>query len=270
LSWVRSTATIVSVFLVSLAFVLGLVTLLDCFKFQSVITDLAEQRAGIIIGRLHRSLETATDLGLNLRAIGLERIVTASTAAEAGRIENSYVFAIDDGTILYSSDPAAASTKVPPAWLAAQAASRDGEWRIMKGDHLVVGKRLDSALGMVAGGVVLDYSLAEVNASVATTRNQLVGFALLTFLAFGVLAVGGAIVAGREFRRTMAGLIEAIRFATEPRPLPASLNDSLRASLDRFRRTTLEAHDQLDRVEVALKTVSARDAGTPPPAKAVG
>jgi hypothetical protein len=266
----RSTATIVSVFLVSLAFVLALVTLLDYFKFQSAITDLAEQRAGIIIARVHKSLETAIDLGLNLRAIGLERIVKASTEAEGGRIENSYVFAADDRAIIYSSDPAATATKAASAWLAAQATAGDGEWQIRQGDHLVLGESLDSALAAAIGGVVLDYSLADVNARVAKTRDRLVISAVLTFVAFAILAVGGAIVATREFRKTIGGLTEAISFAAEPRPLPGSINDRLRSSVDRFRRTTSEAHDQLDRVEVALAIALARRDDPPPPAKAIG
>ncbi len=268
----RSTATIVSVFLVSLAFVLALVTLLDYFKFQSAITELAEQRAGIIIARVHKSLETEVDLGLNLRAIGLERIVKASTKAETGRIEASYVFAGDDAAIIYSSDPAAMATKAQPAWLAAQAATAgEGVWQIRQGDHLLIGERLDSALSAAVGGVVLDYSLADVNARVARTRNRLIGSAMLTFLGFAILAVGGAIVATREFRKTIGGLTEAISFAAEPRPLSGSINDPLRSSLDRFRRTTSEAHDQLDRVEVALAIALAKRGGdSVTPAKATG
>jgi hypothetical protein len=267
----RSTATIVSVFLVSLAFVLALVTLLDYFKFQSAITGLAEQRVGIIIARVHKSLETAIDLGLNLRAIGIERIVAASTEAEGARIKNSYVFAADGGAIIYSSDPAAVATKAAPAWLAAQAAAGDAEWRVRLGDHLLVGERLDSALAAAVGGVVLDYSLADVNGRVAAMRDHLIGSALVTFLAFAILAVGGAIVATREFRRTIGGLTEAISFAAEPPPpVSPSINDPLRSSLDQFRRTTSEAHDQLDRVEVALALALARRSDPAPPAKAVG
>lgn len=267
----RSTATIVSVFLISLAFVIALVTLLDYFKFQSAITELAEERAAVIIARVHSSLETAIDLGLNLRAIGLERIVGASTGAEGARIKNSYVFATDDGAIIYASDKAAAATKAAPAWLAAQAAAGDGEWRLKQGDHLFIGERLDSALAAAIGGVVLDYSLADVNARVIAMRDHLIGSALLAFLGFGILAVAGAMVATREFRKTIGGLTEAISFAAEPPPrVLGSINDPLRSSLERFRRTTCEAHDQLDRVEVSLAITLARRSDPAPSAEAIG
>jgi hypothetical protein len=257
--------------LISLGFVIALVTLLDYFKFQSAITELAEERAAVIIARVHSSLETAIDLGLDLREIGLDRIVKASTEAEGGRIKNSYIFAADDGTIIYSSDKAAAAAKAAPAWLAAQAAARDGEWRIRQGDSLLVGQRLDSALDAAVGGVVLDYSLKDVNASVAAMRDHLIGSALLAFLGFGILAVGGAMVATREFHKTVGGLTEAISFAAEPLPSTlGAINDPLRSSLERFRRTTSEAHDQLDRVEVSLAVTLARRSDPAPSAKAIG
>ena len=184
MSPLRSTATIASVFLVSLGFVLGLVTLLDCFKFQSTMTDLAERRIGIIIARVHHSLEAALDLGLNLRAIGIGRIIAGSTVAEDTRIKSTYVFSSEGGRIIFSSDPAAVGSEVDRGWLAAQAAAGDAVWRIKHGDHILVGERLDSDLADTVGGVVLDYSLEDVGARVAAMRDRLIWSAIVTFLVF--------------------------------------------------------------------------------------
>jgi hypothetical protein len=251
LSPLRSTATIASVFLVSLGFVLGLVTLLDCFKFQSTMTDLADRRIGIIIARAHNSLETAIDLGLNLRVIGIGRIIAGSTEAEDRRIKNTYVFSTETGRILFSSDPAVVGSAVDRNWLAAQAAAGAAVWRIKHDDHILVGERLDSDLADTVGGVVLDYSLEDVGARVAAMRNRLVWAAIVTFLVFSIVAVGGAIVVTREFRRILDGLAEAIGSAAAP-ATAMSIPDPILSSVDRFKRTTSEAHSQLDRVEDAL------------------
>jgi hypothetical protein len=252
LARLRSTGTIVAVFLVSLIFVLGLVTLLDYLKFQSSINDLAERRIGIIIDRVHHSLETAIDLGLNLRDLGVARTILGNTQAEDPRIKSITIFSLEDGRILFSSDAATVGAAVDQSWLGVQAAAADRVWRIKHDDRILVGQRLDSALAAAVGGLVLEYSLADVIARTAAMRDHLLSAALLTLLAFSVVAVIGAIVVTREFRGTLGGLTEAIGAAVVPHsgsgPIPASLF----SSVDHFRRTTSEAQSQLDRLENAL------------------
>src|SRR5579871_1661874 len=96
-----------SVFLVSLAFVLGLMTLLNLLKFQTVYNELAERHMGVILARYHRSLETAIDLGLDLGAIGADRMLAASTQSKDTRIKNTYIFNSESGRIVFSTDPTA-------------------------------------------------------------------------------------------------------------------------------------------------------------------
>ena len=55
----------------------------------------------------------------------------------------------------------------------------------------------------------------------------------------------------REFRRILDGLAEAIGSAAAP-ATAISIPDPILSSVDRFKRTTSEAHSQLDRVEDAL------------------
>jgi hypothetical protein len=252
LARLRSTGTIVAVFLVSLTFVLGLVTLLDYFKFQSTINDLAERRIGIIIDRVHHSLETAIDLGLNLRDLGVARTILGNTQAEDPRIKNITIFSLDDGRILFSSDASTVGAAVDQSWLGVQAAAADRVWRIKQSDRILVGQRLDSALADAVGGLVLDYSLADVIARTAAMRDHLVSAALLILLVFSVVAVIGAFVVTREFRGTLGGLTRAIGATAVPLSDSGPVPASLLSSVDHFRRTTSEAHSQLDRLEKAL------------------
>ena len=83
-------------------------------------------------------------------------------------------------------------------------------WRITHNDRILVGQRLNFALAAAVGGLVLDYSLADVIARTAAMRDHLVSAALLILLAFSVVAVIGAFVVTREFRGTLGGLTRAI------------------------------------------------------------
>ena len=112
----RATGTILAVFLVSLAFVLGLVTLLDYFKFQSSLNDLAQRRIGIITERVHHSLETAIDLGLNLRDIDVARTILGNTQAEDVRIKNITIFSSDGGKVACVTPSSAIRRTMRPAF----------------------------------------------------------------------------------------------------------------------------------------------------------
>jgi hypothetical protein len=265
----RSTSTIVAVFLVSLTFVLALVTLLDYFKFQQSINDLNQRRTGIIIERVHHSLETAIDLGLNLHDIGVARTILGNTQAEDARIENISIFSLEDGRILFASDATSVGKAVDPSWLSAQSAAGNKVWRVTRGDHVLIGERLDSALAAAVGGVVLDYSVGDVALHIAAMRDHLIWSAFLSLVAFSFVAIIGALVVTREFSRTVSGLAEAI---ASPAPSAAgTIPDSLVPSVDRFKRTTAEAHSQLDRLEDSLAPQPASPSPAEPRvARAVG
>jgi hypothetical protein len=267
LASMRSTATITAVFLASLTFVLGLVTLLNYFKFQSSFSDLAERRVGTITERIHGSLETAIDLGLNLRDIEVTRSILANTQAQDTRIENIFVFSTDNARIVFASDPAAIGGAADPGWLSAQASAKDGAWRIQAGNRVLIGRQLDSELAKNIGGVVLVYSLADVVARVDAMRDHLISNALATLAIFSVVAVLSAVLVTRDFRKTVSGLSDAIG-STEPEEGAAAVPESLLSSINRFRRVASEAQTQLDGFEEALadetpgeRTGASRQAG---------
>lgn len=256
LSSARSTAAIAAVLLISLSFVLGLLTLLNYFKFDSSLNEIAQRRIGIIIDRVNDSIEAAIRLGLNLEDIEVARTVIENTRAQDSRIESISIFSTDSARTIFASDPATIGTTVNSAWLNAQARATNGVWKIQTGGDVVFGRRLDSSLAEGIGGVVLTYSLADVSAHVDAVRGQLVWGALVTLGIFSVLAALGAIVATRDFRRTISGLSEAIGsgvVASDSTMLP----ESLRTAVDRFSGAASEARRQLDGFEEALAKQSA-------------
>jgi hypothetical protein len=251
LSSARSTATIAAVFLISLSFVLGLLTLLNYFKFDSSLNEISQRRIGIIIDRVHDSIEAAIRLGLNLEDIEIARTVIENTQAQDSRIQSISIFSTDSARTIFASDPAMVGAAANPVWLNAQARATNGGWRMETGGDVVFGRQLDSSLADGIGGVVLTYSLADVSARVDAVRDQLLWGALVTLGIFSVLAALGAIAATRDFRRTISGLAQAIN-SEEATPDSAILPESLRTAVDRFRGAASDAKRQLDGFEEAL------------------
>jgi len=247
----RSTLTIAAVLLVSLAFVLGLVTLLSYFKFESSLTTLAERRIGLIVEQARASIESVMRLGLKLEDIEAVRGVVEEARRRDPRIENIYVFRTDNARNIFSSDPTAIDAAVDPRWLGAQKASAHGLWRIQSGSRAVVGRRLDSSLAEGIGGIVVVYSLADVLARIATMRNNLILAAAVIFAGFGMVALVSAFFVTRGFRHAVGSLADAMGAADAP-VAGASLPASLQKSVDGFRDAATEAHLHLDRFEATL------------------
>jgi hypothetical protein len=248
----RSTATIAAVLLISLVFVLSLVTLLSYFKFESSLTAITERRVGLIVERAKNSIESVMRLGLKLEDIEAVRGIVEEAGGRDPRIENIHVFRTDRGRHVFASDTAEIDLPVDPAWLAAQAASADGSWRIQSGGRAVVGARLDSSIVEGIGGVAVTYSLVDVIVRIETMRDNLILAAAATVAAFSLIALISAPLMTRGFRRTLGSLADAIDGDTGSDPTAPRLPESLRESVEQFRTTAGEADRELDRLEAAL------------------
>jgi hypothetical protein len=248
----RSTATIAAVLLISLVFVLSLVTLLSYFKFESSLTAITERRVGLIVERAKDSIESVMRLGLKLEDIEAVRGVVEEARGRDPRIENIHVFRTDKARHVFASDTAEIDAPVDPTWLAAQAASTDGSWRIQSGGRAVVGTRLDSSIVEGIGGVAVTYSLVAVISRIETMRDNLILAALATVAAFALVALVSVPLISRGFRRTLGNLADAIDGDTGSETKATRLPESLRESVEQFRRTAGEADRELDRIEAAL------------------
>lgn len=253
----RSTATIAAVLLISLVFVLSLVTLLSYFKFESSLTAITERRVGLIVERAKDSIESVMRLGLKLEDIEAVGGIVEEARGRDPRIENIHVFRTDKARHVFASDTSEIGGPVDPAWLAAQAASTDGSWRIQSGGHAVVGTRLDSSIVDGIGGVAVTYSLVAVIGRIETMRDNLILAALATVAAFALVALISAPLMTRGFRRTLGNLADAIDGDAGAETRATGLPESLRESVEQFRRTAGEAERELDRIEAALAERSA-------------
>lgn len=248
----RSTATIAAVLLISLVFVLGLVTLLSYFKFESSLTAITERRVGLIVERAKDSIESVMRLGLKLEDIEAVRGIVEEARGRDPRIENIHVFRTDRASHVFASDTAEIGAPVDDAWLAAQTASADGSWRIQSGSRAVVGTRLDSSIVEGIGGVAVTYSLVDVIGRIETMRDSLILAALATVAVFSLIALVSAPLMTRRFRRTLSNLADAIGADAGSDSAPTHLPESLKESVEQFRRTAGEAGRELDRIEAVL------------------
>jgi hypothetical protein len=248
----RSTATIAAVLVVSLVFVLGLVTLLSYFKFESSLTTITERRIDLVVERARESIESVMRLGLKLEDIEALRGIVEEAKTRDARIETIHVFRTDNARNVFSSDPAAIDASVASHWLAAQAASPGGNWRIQSGNSAIVGRRLDSSIAEGVGGFVVVYSLADVIARIEAMRGRLLVAAAATVAAFAMIALVSAPLITRGFRRTLGNLADALGAARGSRGAHSGLPDSLRQSVEEFHETARHASHELDRLEAML------------------
>jgi hypothetical protein len=248
----RSTATIAAVLLISLVFVLGLVTLLSYFKFESSLTTITERRVGLIVERAKDSIESVMRLGLKLEDIEAVRGIVEKARGRDPRIANIHVFRTDSARHVFASDAAEINAPVDPAWLAAQTTSANGNWRIQSGGRAVVGTRLDSSIVEGIGGVAVTYSLVAVIGRIETMRDNLILAAAATVAVFSLIALVSAPLLTRGFRRTLGNLADAIGADAGSDATATRLPESLKESVEQFRRTAGEAGRELDRIEAAL------------------
>lgn len=246
--------------LLSLAFVILLVGLLNYFKFQSTYQELAERRIGIILERAELSIESAVGLGLGLEDIGAAQPILDAMPRQDERIESAAIFDARDGSTVFASPAGAIGAKIDPSWLSAQERAQNGRWRVMLDGSIVIGARLDSGYAEGIGGIAIVYSLAEVEAEIASIRGYL-AMAMATALGiFAVLSLIGLFFLTRRYRRTVTGIQKALTGEGEKDALP----DDLRAAVEGFGTITAEADRELGSLERAIlgdeKPVAARPA----------
>jgi len=235
--------------LLSLAFVILLVGLLNYFKFESTYEELAERRIGIILERAELSIESAVGLGLSLADIGAAQPILDAMPRQDERIESATIFDAKDGSVVFSSRADALGNSVDPAWLAAQARAPGGRWRVMLDGSVVVGARLDSGYAEGIGGIAIVYSLADVQAEIASIRGSLAMAMATAFAIFAVLALIGLVFLTRRYRMTVAGIQKALAGEGEIDALP----DDLRQAVEGFGTITAEADRELANLERAIQ-----------------
>lgn len=243
--------------LLSLAFVILLVGLLNYFKFESTYEELAERRIGIILDRAESSIESAMGLGLKLEDVGAAQAVLDAMARQDERIVSAVIFDGKDSSVVFASRAEVIGRYIDPAWLAAQARAQGGRWRVLLEESVVVGAPLDSGYAEGIGGIAIVYSLADVQAEISAIRGNLAMAMATAFAIFAVVAIIGLFFLTRGYRSTVASLHNALTGEGKSDALPADLRDAV----DGFGMITAEVNRELRSLE---SRVTHDDAPTSP------
>jgi len=235
--------------LLSLAFVILFVGLLNYLKFESTYEELAERRIGVILDRAQLSIESAIDLGLGLEDVGAAQPILDAMPRQDARIESAAIFRANDASIVFATRAGAIGTKIDPAWLAAQARAQDGRWRVVLDRSVVIGARLDSGYSDDIGGIAIVYSLADARAEIAAIGGHLAMAMAAAFVIFAVPALIGLFFLTRRYRSTVAGIQKALIGEGKSDVLP----DDLRDAVEGFGTITAEADRELRSLEHAVR-----------------
>lgn len=231
--------------LLSLAFVILLVGLLNYYKFQTTFQDVAERRVSMILDRAKSSIESAMDLGLRLEDVGAAPLILGSLTVQDWRVEDAFIFEGAEGRAIFALDPEIIGRPIDPALLAMHARHANGVWRLPEDDRVFLGARLDSAYSDGVGGIALAYSLAELHADAQAMRGELAAAMAATLAIFAGLAFIGLYFLSSEYRSSARNIHRALRDPEKDGELP----DELREGLRRFHAVTTQADRELRELE---------------------
>lgn len=231
--------------LLSLAFVILLVGLLNYYKFQTTFEEIAERRIAIVLDRAKSSIESAVDLGLRLEDIDAAPIILGSMPFQEWRVEEAFIFETGDGRVVFSSRPESMGAPVDPALMEAQQRQSEGRWRVSDNGKATLGLRLDSGYGTAIGGVALTYSITGIRADAQAVRGELATAMVVTLVVFALLALIGLHFLSREYRQMAGNLRNALAAPGRDEALPAELRQLVQS----FRDKTGEAGSKLSELE---------------------
>ena len=167
---------------------------------------MVQQRDHYLLHSLRTAAENYLAIGLNL-----EQMEALQTLIERERASFDQVLAIDvfaaSGTLLYSTDPNALGSQVPPHWR--QGLEQSTPWHTDGPAQRQLGVRFDNDLGQAAGGIVLTISTATPPLTLAQWKAH--GQQALALLAAAALAIAALLAAGHAlafalFILALAGL----------------------------------------------------------------
>lgn len=144
------------------------------------------------------------------------------TLIERERASFDQVLAIDvfaaSGTLLYSTDPNALGSQVPPHWR--QGLEQSTPWHTDGPAQRQLGVRFDNDLGQAAGGIVLTISTATPPLTLAQWKaHGQQALALLAAAALATLVAWAGVALG--MRRLMAPYVRVARILQGQPPAPA-------------------------------------------------
>lgn len=210
---------------VALCFALTFTAVLSYLKVERIVEGTVASRFAVTARGLSNEIEAAIGLGVPLAALrNLDGLIQRSRSLD-DRITGLVVFNAR-GEVLAASGRAVPKSVVPADWLASfQRAGAERSGTVTDGDTQILLRGVRDAIGGVAGGVALTYSLHEVRAGVHDTIPTLVvsgAINLVTCLLVTMVAVWFVL---RPIQRRLREVAECVEAAMrhEDHAIPAEL-----------------------------------------------
>ncbi len=224
-------ALLTTIFLVALGFIFSL----NVMKFDTMLHDLAKDRAGIVLGEVGQSLRLAIELGLSLETLESGRALREHAKTKDPAILDLILFGAD-GRVVDSASASMLDTPIPPSWFASHQHSQGEQWTVVEEERLMTGVPFDTRLGIRAGGVVLVRSLEEEHQRVSDAFVELaIAGAVVLGLMF-VLALPGCLFLSRRLRHFLSALERRIADEKVSEGDEAILSAGLARLVDTFSR----------------------------------
>lgn len=188
----------------AIAFAIGLITVLDYFKFEKMQRELFLSKAEVIGADLEGDIENSIALGLSLPSIrNIPDLLTRASAADDDLLK----VAVHDGTtVLASTEGDETGQEIPAGWPRLLSAEEGRAVSRTLGKHILVARSLENTFGQQVGSIIFTYSsdtLAQPVARMGRRLAILAGIAMAGNLLVSLLA---AYLVSRSVRRACADL----------------------------------------------------------------
>ena len=191
--------------LVLLLFVMSLLFMLSLFKFQTILTNLIENRLSATSPAIYESIESALDLGLGLGEIQNTQRVISWVQLKTPGILSIDIFN-NKGTVLFSTAEQRLKQAVAPHILDILNSSEGHTYQKESNANFLSSFKLLNNYNQRVGGGLITYSKDEFNRQVANFRNSLLLKSALIFIGFSMLASIGIVVAFRGLSKYLKSI----------------------------------------------------------------
>ncbi len=204
------------------ALAIGLTAFLNLGKFERALTELESSRLQFVLGDLKSNIETGLDLGLALNSLdNAQAVIDAAKKHDAGILSiNVYD---DAGAGVFQTGQDGGKPEMPSSWKRALQSQTGHGWYLAEGDMLAVGVPLASNIKQDAGYIVMRYSRAEHDATVASLTRELMLASLAAIAVTAGLVLLGINLLVAKTNRRLAHIAQTLeRSLMDPAPAARS------------------------------------------------
>lgn len=226
-------------------FAVGMAAFLNYFKYKSTINNIVKSRV-LVVGRgIENSVQASLQLGMQFNELQqLTQLMTREKSSD--RLVRGIDIFDSAGQIIYSTDRARLSQKVPSAWTSAALRSKSTEWATDETDELVAGISIKNAFDLTVGYLALRYARDEVERAAAIAGREIMLAALGSFAVIAIVAPLALIVVIRRFERDLRTLEAAASHLEDRAQPPPAAGSAFDSAINHLRASLRDANKSLD------------------------